>query len=125
MFLISEWGYNKIIKNIFLQVTADAEDPIKCPKVIVFLPMLLSLFSVCRQGGCGASVAPGNIHLGYKGGCLNVTATCDSHHQTKWSSSPSLGIGKYAVPIINILIGTYAFLTGLHVEQVCSIKGVP
>ena len=29
-----------------------------------------------------------------------------------------LGKGKFVVPVINILIGTYTFLTGLHVEQV-------
>ena len=67
----------------FLQVPADSDDPIKCPKVIVFLPMLMSLFSICRQGGCGNSVDPGNIHLSYKGACLTVTATCDSSHVTK------------------------------------------
>ena len=31
-----------------------------------------------------------------------------------------IGCGKYLVPVINILIGTYTFLTGLHVEQVQS-----
>ena len=65
---------------------------------------------------------------------MTITATCDSHHVTKvyfkkqqcnvyrehfqWSSSPLIGIGKFAVPIINVLIGTYTFLAGLHVEQV-------
>ena len=29
-----------------------------------------------------------------------------------------LGTGKYMVPVINVIIGTFTFLTGLHVEQV-------
>ena len=29
-----------------------------------------------------------------------------------------VGVGKFAVPLINLLIGTYTFTTGLHVEQV-------
>ena len=96
--------------------------------------MLIALFRVCREGGCGASVDLGNIKLSWKGGCLNVVATCNSNHVTKvdflllptlvnfyhlqWSSSPLLGVGKFCVPVINILIGTYSFLTALHIEQV-------
>ena len=29
-----------------------------------------------------------------------------------------LGTGKYMIPVINVIIGTFTFLTGLHVEQV-------
>ena len=29
-----------------------------------------------------------------------------------------VGVGKYAVPLINLLIGVYTFTTGLHVDQV-------
>ena len=36
----------------------------------------------------------------------------------QWSSSPVLGIGKFAVPVLNVLIAAYTFVTGLHVDQV-------
>ena len=36
----------------------------------------------------------------------------------QWSSSPVLGIGKFVVPVLNVLIATYTFVTGLHVDQV-------
>ena len=36
-------------------------------------------------------------------------------------SSPLTGIGKYAIPLINILITAYTFTTGMHVDQVMLI----
>ena len=36
----------------------------------------------------------------------------------QWSSSPVIGLGKFAIPVLNILIATYTFTTGLHVDQV-------
>ena len=45
--------------------------------------MLIALFRVCREGGCGACFDLGNIKLSWKGGCLNVVATCNSNHVTK------------------------------------------
>ena len=43
---------------------------------------------------------------------------CSSILILQWRSSPMVGVGKFAVPLINLLIGTYTFTTGLHVEQV-------
>ena len=36
----------------------------------------------------------------------------------QWSSSPVEGVGRYAIPLINILITAYTFTTGMHVDQV-------
>ena len=49
-----------------------------------------------------------------------MTSICNNNHTTKWTSSPLVGAGKYAVPLINLLIGTYAFTSGLHVDQLLS-----
>ena len=37
---------------------------------------------------------------------------------SQWFSCPMLGAGKHIVPVINVLIGCYTFLTALHVDQV-------
>ena len=37
---------------------------------------------------------------------------------SQWFSCPMLGAGKHMVPVINVLIGCYTFLTALHVDQV-------
>ena len=96
------------------------EDPIKCSKLIVFWSMLLPLFTICRSPGCGAHVDCNNISLRLKGACATVTSTCNNNHITKWTSSPLVGVGKYAVPLVNLLIGAYAFTSGLHVDQLLS-----
>ena len=59
------------------------ENYIDCSKLFVFLPLLLELFHVCREPGCGDSVDPANIECTRKGACVTITATCDSNHVTK------------------------------------------
>ena len=65
------------------QQFGSTDDPIKCSKLFVFIPLLLVLFDVCRQPGCGNNVDRANIVCSRKGACLTITATCDSHHVTK------------------------------------------
>ena len=43
--------------------------------------------------------------------------TCNSGHRECWASSKTVGTGKEAVPIINLLIIVYTFLSGLHFDQ--------
>ena len=59
------------------------ENYIDCSKLFVFLPLLLELFHVCREPGCGDSVDPANIVCTRKGACVTITGTCDSNHVTK------------------------------------------
>ena len=59
------------------------EDYIGCKKLFVFLPLLLELFKVCREPGCGDNVDVANIVCSRKGACMTITATCDSNHVTK------------------------------------------
>ena len=42
---------------------------------------------------------------------------CNSGHEEEWSSSQNIGTGREATPYINVLIIVYAFLTGLHFDQ--------
>ena len=58
-------------------------DPIKSTKLIVFWSMLLPLFTICRNNGCGAHVDNSNISLQLKGACAIVTSTCNNNHTTK------------------------------------------
>ena len=83
---------------------------------------------------CGDMVDRSNIHTSFKGAALTVSATCNSGHTTQvepilywwlplipflqWTSSPFLGVGKWAVPVINVLLAVYTFTTGLHIDQV-------
>ena len=58
-------------------------DPIKSCKLLVFWCMLLPLFTICRNHGCGAHVDSNNISLQLKGACAIVTSTCNNNHTTK------------------------------------------
>ena len=49
---------------------------------------------------------------------VTVAGFYNSFYILQWRSSPMLGVGKQAVAAINVLIGCYTFLTGLHVDQV-------
>ena len=59
------------------------EGHIESSKLLVFLSLLLVLFQVCREPGCGNTVDRKNIVCSRKGACMTITATCDSHHVTK------------------------------------------
>ena len=96
------------------------KDPLQAWKVIVWVFCLMELFSVCRTPGCGQIVDENYIKKTFKGGALNVTATCNAGHTYKWCSSPVSGVGKYAIPLINTLIAAYTFTTGMHIDQIVS-----
>ena len=93
---------------------------IETQKVIVFLPALLQLFSVCRVGGCGGCVDEENIIVKQDGAMVKVECVCnnDHRHKTSWESSPVLGTGKQRMAVINILISVYTLTIGLHIQQV-------
>ena len=106
-------------KCLFQDTSKDSN--IEAKKVIVFLPSLLQLFSVCRVANCGSSVDDHNISIKPNGAMIRVHCLCNSSHSSEWDSSPMLGCGKSAVPVINILISIYCLTTGLHIHQVESI----
>lgn len=56
------------------------QDPIRSPKVIVWVCLLLDLFLVCREPMCGDSVDRANIQTSFRGAALTVSATCNSGH---------------------------------------------
>ena len=64
------------------------------------------------------------VHLPFL--CLGAAVTyqyeCNSGHKNIWSNSRNVGQGKTARPYINILLIVYAFLTGLHFDQIKVFK---
>ena len=87
-------------------------------KVIVFMSSLLTLFSICRVPSCGSFVEKDNMRIVRNGAMIRIHTTCNNHHVQVWDSSPSLGTGRQAIAVINILIAVYSLLTGLHIKQV-------
>ena len=51
------------------------------------------------------------------GGAVTVKMTCNSGHKEEWSSSKKIGTGKWSMPYVNLLIIVYAFLSGIHFDQ--------
>ena len=51
------------------------------------------------------------------GAAVTTKSVCNSGHEEEWSSSQNIGTGREATPYINVLIIVYAFLTGLHFDQ--------
>ena len=96
----------------------DSDSPLDAPKVIVFMSSLLSLLSVCKEPGCGSCVDRENMKVVTKGAMVRVHMLCNNNHSTSWDSSPVIGSGRSSVAVINILIGSYCLLTGLHIKQV-------
>ena len=96
----------------------NSQDKSREPKVIVYMNLLLQLFSVCRVESCGAAVDPANIETYERGACLVVSGVCNQNHTFKWSSSPMRGTGHSARPEINILLTVYTLVCGMHVDQV-------
>ena len=89
-------------------------------KAVVYLPLLLDLFTVCKQANCGSAIDPGDRTIVYSGAMVTVKGTCNRNHPFSWSSSPMVGSGKSKVPAINILMGTYAYTNGENVKKVLS-----
>ena len=86
--------------------------------IIVYLPLLLSLFDICKHPSCGAACDPANKTWSYSGAMITVKVTCNNSHQFTWSSSPSIGRGKSKMAAINVLIGTFAFICGVNFKKV-------
>ena len=78
----------------------------------------MTLLSICREPNCGSFVERDNIKIVPNGAMIRVHTTCNNHHVKTWDSSPMLGTGRKAIAVINILIGVYSLLTGLHIKQV-------
>ena len=57
------------------------------------------------------------IKVNNSGGAVTVKMTCNSGHKEEWSSSKKIGTGKWSMPYVNLLIIVYAFLSGLHFDQ--------
>lgn len=53
------------------------------PKVIVYVSLLLKLFTICQLEACGASIDPSNIETYRRGACLTVSRTCNNNHGFK------------------------------------------
>ena len=85
--------------------------------MIVFLSSLLSLFVTCRLPDCNSPVDPDNIKVTYKGAMVEVRATCNEHHTTHWQSSPTLGVGRSQVSVMNLLLASFCLTTGIHLRQ--------
>ena len=74
-------GYFMDIPSI--QDSADrlfGEEYINTPKLLVFLPLLLSLFNVCHTPGCGSCVDREMVTYHWRGACLYVKCVCNNHH---------------------------------------------
>ena len=80
---------------------------------------LYALLSVCRRPECGTLVEKENIKVVKNGAMVRIGTLCNNSHTESWDSSPSVGSGTGAIPVINILLSVYTLLTGLHVKQVC------
>ena len=93
---------------------------IEAQKVIVFLPLLLSLFGVCRTANCGAGIDEENKKVHFSGAMVTISVTCNNGHDFKWDSSTKLGKGKNQVATINVLLGSFNYLCGLNVKKVFS-----
>ena len=109
----------------YLQETSEApendyfgKEPIEVEKVIVYLPLLLTLLNICRLPNCGSSCDPANRKVHFSGAMVTISVTCNAGHDYSWKSSPTVGIGKSQVAAINVLLGAYAYLCGFNVKKV-------
>ena len=53
----------------------------------------------------------------FSGAAVTAKTTCNSGHEEVWNSSHNVGRGRESTPYINVLLITYAFMTGLHFDQ--------
>lgn len=68
------------------------------------------------QGGRPDSLCYLQLRSHHSGGANTLLVVLIPFLQ--WTSSPFLGVGKWAVPVINVLLAVYTFTTGLHIDQV-------
>ena len=91
---------------------------IEAEKIIVYLPLLLSLFNVCRTPNCGSACDPDDRKVHFSGAMVTISGTCNNGCEFSWKSSPMIGTGMRKVSAINILLGTFAYLCGVNVNKV-------
>ena len=103
----------------FQSCSGDSKAESSDQRVIVNMSCLFTLLSVCRRPECGTLVERENIKVVRNGAMVRIHTLCNNSHMEKWDSSPSVGSGTGAIPVINILLSVYTLLTGLHVKQVC------
>jgi len=84
--------------------------------LIVMWSSLLPLLSKCQTPGCSAAVAEDNMEKYFNGAALDVKLLCDSGHQNHWSNSQKIEHKKKKVPILNIKLTVYLYLSGLSFQ---------
>ena len=66
-------------------------------------PFLFCFFFIYKYTNAGAAVT--------------AKMSCNVGHEEVWCSSRNVGSGREAMPHINVLLIVYAFMTGLHFDQ--------
>ena len=111
--MVSTQETSEDLKNAYF-----GKENIEAEKIIVFLPLLLSLFDVCRTPNCGSACDPDKRKVHFSGAMVTISGTCNNGCGYSWKSSPMIGTGKRQVSAINILLGTFAYLCGVNVKKV-------
>ena len=60
-----------------------SDDHIRAPKSVVWVSLLLELFLICREPGCGSTVDRSNIKTSFQGASFSVSTVCNSNHSFK------------------------------------------
>ena len=60
----------------------------------------------------------------FLGAALSAKVTCNAGHEKPWCSSDSVGSGKKAVPLINIMLIVFAFMSGLPFDRLKVNKSI-
>jgi len=85
--------------------------------LIVSWSSVLLMLSICRREGCGSQVLPDNMDVTKRGAAVSVKMTCNEGHREAWSSCNNVGEGKWSMPIVNLYIILYNFMTGMNFDQ--------
>ena len=103
--------------------------------LIVSWSCLVKLLSICQHPGCGDQVLTDSMDITRNGNsvfntrlhtniisyslgaAIHVKMTCNHGHNESWSNSKVVGKGNRSMPVINLLIIVYAFLSGLQFDQ--------
>ena len=54
----------------------------------------------------------------FLGAAVSVKMTCNSEHDETWHSSRTVGQGRWTMPLINLVMIVYCFMTGLQFDRV-------
>ena len=54
----------------------------------------------------------------FLGAAVSVKMTCNSGHDESWHSSRTVGQGRWTMPLINLVMVVYCFMTGLQFDRV-------